>query len=490
MWFSNYKPHIVIAILIGFLAFYSNVYAQVNEGFAGVTHEKHYSTSSDIINSDEEISFDDRWFMIVTNIDDATNNDIIDVKFEVESPYEINWGGVYQPTDFDSIDSHFIYYFENGPDGISVNIPEGLFEGPSGIVVGEGVTKYPIMKITREVTPPILSGHETPQTVIVKVTFTSKPLPDVNRVAINIGVPKRPIGDNLITTEILGQNDLEYWDESTFGDEGIASFVILPEDIKIDQEYVLITQLKSIKSPLIIGDPVWKPTVSTASDFEEQQACPEGPSQECFIQHTDGVEVTFKTDSVVDWRFCLANKSTAMFMHQVMSDLYECEDNKYCVSEDSDGDGVNDQYDNCPYTPNPNQLDTDDDGFGDACDLNQYINVAIDIKPGSYPNSINLGSNGVIPVAILTSASFDATTVDPSTVELADSSVAVRGKGKSLAHEEDVNGDGLIDLLVQVETENLNPEAFQDGYIILTGKTYEGDPIQGSDEIVIVPNGG
>jgi len=115
--------------------------------------------------------------------------------------------------------------------------------------------------------------------------------------------------------------------------------------------------------------------------------------------------------------------------------------------------------------------------------------VGIDIKPGSYPNSINLGSNGVIPVAILTSASFDATTVDPSTVELGGSGVAVRGKGKSLAHEEDVNGDGLIDLLVQVETENLDPEAFQDGYIILTGNTYEGTPIQGSDEIVIVPNG-
>ncbi len=117
------------------------------------------------------------------------------------------------------------------------------------------------------------------------------------------------------------------------------------------------------------------------------------------------------------------------------------------------------------------------------------MQVTIDIKPGSYPNSINLGSNGVIPVAILTSASFDATTVNPSTVELGGSGVAVRGKGKSLAHEEDVNGDGLIDLLVQVETENLDPAAFQDGYIILTGNTYDGTPIQGSDEIVIVPNG-
>jgi hypothetical protein len=35
------------------------------------------------------------------------------------------------------------------------------------------------------------------------------------------------------------------------------------------------------------------------------------------------------------------------------------------------------------------------------------IVVAIDIKPGSWPNSINLRSRGVIPVAILTTDSFE-----------------------------------------------------------------------------------
>jgi hypothetical protein len=35
---------------------------------------------------------------------------------------------------------------------------------------------------------------------------------------------------------------------------------------------------------------------------------------------------------------------------------------------DTDGDGVGDSLDNCPATPNANQLDTDGDGIGDACD--------------------------------------------------------------------------------------------------------------------------
>ena len=72
------------------------------------------------------------------------------------------------------------------------------------------------------------------------------------------------------------------------------------------------------------------------------------------------------------------------------------------------------------------------------------VNVDIDIKPGSDPNSINLGSNGNVPVAILSSADFDATTVDPYTVTLAGAEVSLKGKAQTpMASVEDVNGDGL-----------------------------------------------
>jgi hypothetical protein len=112
--------------------------------------------------------------------------------------------------------------------------------------------------------------------------------------------------------------------------------------------------------------------------------------------------------------------------------------------------------------------------------------ISIDIKPGSFPNSINLGSNGVVPVAILTTDDFDATTVDPSTVQLAGADVRVKGKSGNCGCLEDIDGDGDLDLVVQVYTEALDLSA-GDVEAVLTALTFDGEPVTGSDSIRIVP---
>ena len=113
-------------------------------------------------------------------------------------------------------------------------------------------------------------------------------------------------------------------------------------------------------------------------------------------------------------------------------------------------------------------------------------NVTIDIKPGSHPNSINLGAGGTVPVAILSTADFDATTVDPLSVTLASAHVKLKGKGTPMASSQDVNGDGRLDLVVQVETEALQLSETSTK-AILDGKTFSGMAIRGTDSVRVVP---
>ena len=115
-----------------------------------------------------------------------------------------------------------------------------------------------------------------------------------------------------------------------------------------------------------------------------------------------------------------------------------------------------------------------------------FKSVSIDIKPGSDPNCFNNNGHGVIPVAILSSPDFDATQVDPTSVSLDGQSIRIVGKGKTLAHIEDANGDGLDDLVVQIEDED---GIYLEGDTLATimGDTLDGTSIVGTDEICIVP---
>ena len=126
-----------------------------------------------------------------------------------------------------------------------------------------------------------------------------------------------------------------------------------------------------------------------------------------------------------------------------------------------------------------------------ACEPPPTIEVEIDIKPGGTPNSINCNNpNGVIPVAILSTDTFDATTVDHTTVTFEGASETHVDKRTGLArrHEEDVNGDGRTDLVFHFRLRDADlgcgsTEAR------LEGETFDGQRIFGVDSVRMIDAG-
>lgn len=113
------------------------------------------------------------------------------------------------------------------------------------------------------------------------------------------------------------------------------------------------------------------------------------------------------------------------------------------------------------------------------------LTVQIDIKPGGTRNPINPQSRGNIPVAILSTASFDA----PGEIDQTTLRFGRIGDEQSLkfCQLEDLNQDGLFDLACHFDT---GAAGFRQGDVagILTGETFTGASIRGTDSVAIVPN--
>jgi len=134
------------------------------------------------------------------------------------------------------------------------------------------------------------------------------------------------------------------------------------------------------------------------------------------------------------------------------------------------------------------------------------IKVAVDIKPGSCPNPLNVKSSGVLPVAVLGSADVNVLDIDPTSIAFSIGDVnvgAIRcGYEDVAAPVSDSNDcncitdgpDGFLDLTLKFKTQRI-VEAIgdvNDGDVLvltLTGVLFDPmpfeTPIEGADCILI-----
>lgn len=128
--------------------------------------------------------------------------------------------------------------------------------------------------------------------------------------------------------------------------------------------------------------------------------------------------------------------------------------------------------------------------------------MPVDIKPQSCPNPINVDGKGVLPVAILGTAGFDVSTIDPATVTL-EGVPALRwammdvgtpyalpdGPGAYDCHA--LGADGMMDLTLKFDSQEVAAAlaSKNDGdVLVLTvkGQTIGGVHYEGKDVVVIL----
>jgi hypothetical protein len=116
------------------------------------------------------------------------------------------------------------------------------------------------------------------------------------------------------------------------------------------------------------------------------------------------------------------------------------------------------------------------DGFAYITDFSSGLRVVeVEIKPGSDPNSINPSLEGGFPVAILGSGSFDVADVEVTTLAFGPSGASFDHSHGP--HFEDVNGNGVTDLMAHFQAADTDDDGFDDGEEVLALGTDPLDPL-------------
>lgn len=125
-------------------------------------------------------------------------------------------------------------------------------------------------------------------------------------------------------------------------------------------------------------------------------------------------------------------------------------------------------------------------GIAYAQEEHSHTHVSIDVKPGSDPNSINLKSKGVIPVALFGSAEFDINQVDTSTVSFGPMHHHMGSGAPAVKfNAEDVNLDGYLDLVFFFKPAQTGLQT-SDLIACLHGNLLDGSHFCGHDDVRVI----
>ena len=114
--------------------------------------------------------------------------------------------------------------------------------------------------------------------------------------------------------------------------------------------------------------------------------------------------------------------------------------------------------------------------------------MQVDLVPGSDDNTVNPSQGRSIEVAVLGSKQLDVGDINPRTLRLKGVDVLLVGKSdKSLCRQQDINGDGFLDLVCEMRTTGFRVD--EGVYrILIEAETYDKASLNGEDRLRVVRN--
>ncbi|TAK34551.1 MAG: hypothetical protein EPO21_09265 [Chloroflexota bacterium] len=288
-------------------------------------------------------------------------------------------------------------------------------------------TARPKFSASRSVQPEILADPTSQQTVTLNFKL-EEALPLEANLSVVIGLPNFAYKTfQLVDTHFVSQIDVDGW-ESRPGSTS-ASWSINPSNIQIGETYTFQATLESVKSPLLLGAPLYKPMVAVFYSDHQGFGIVNGTSA-AVSDPAEIVSAVFSADNVVNWM---------PFFRSFRWDV--------------------------GFNPVVSQITGSQPPF--------HVLIPADVR--IEPETVNLGSKGVVTAFVQLPKPYRVQDVDISSVTLQGAPATGRV----------VDGDTLLLKFNRDQLQNLSPG--QQVELVIKGQLKDGSIFTGKDAVRIIP---
>lgn len=253
-----------------------------------------YSTDEDSIEN-IPVVWRHGWFTNMMNTPDASSLPVYNPKVELQT--NLNLVGFY-PDDssvFTAQPDLGIYTWDF--NGLELLEPEHL---PLNAFTPENtLIAKPRFTASRSVVPETLTDEVTEQIVTLTLKFEESLPPEINGIVIHMGASNIAYEQyRLVEGQFVSMVPVVDWNSGT---DGVSAFWSTnPSNIEIGKIYTFQGTLKSIKSPLLLGSPIFKPGVKVG--YERHIQKPMLTADSVTIADPDNIiSATFTSRDEVDW---------------------------------------------------------------------------------------------------------------------------------------------------------------------------------------------